>query len=360
MSSVKKIAVIPNGTLKIKAKGLKVFVWKKNSWKKTSKELPDAMRVIGLFLAHHNFDALKDNKNPEFLKGQLSSQGKTVGARINVLPDNMKLSGAYSLFAKNLTIHDESSNAHWDVLYQNPGGTFSYLYNVGKIKKSVKNKYKEVIEFEKNYPKIKRNVLAALNDKNDKFAVPMYTLLATFMRVGNEIYFKAHKHKGLTTLKKNDISINGNNVTFDYLSKGGVPLKITEKFPEIYLTRLKEILKPLGKNSFVFINENTGHPLRDVQFKEAFKKYCGKEFYPHIVRSYYATVKAKEFLKSHKFATKKEIKSLYLSIAEKLGHKKFVKKKHAWEDSYNVTIHHYIQPELVQKIESIEKPEFVK
>ena len=66
-------------------------------------------------------------------------------------------------------------------------------------------------------------------------------------------------------------------------------MSISEKFPDIYILRLDELLKPIAKSSFVFVNENTGHPLTDVHFKKAFKKYCGKEFYPHIVRSFFAT-----------------------------------------------------------------------
>ncbi|MCH8319116.1 MAG: hypothetical protein IIA88_11595 [Bacteroidetes bacterium] len=64
-------------------------------------------------------------------------------------------------------------------------------------------------------------------------------------------------------------------------------------------------------------------------------------------------INAKKFLKKHKIATKAEINSLYLEIAEKLGHKKFSKKSRLWEDNFNVTIHHYIQPELVEKINLI-------
>ena len=36
--------------------------------------------------------------------------------------------------------------------------------------------------------------------------------------------------------------------------------------------------------------------MKESDFKAAFKKYCGEEFYPHIVRSYIATEKAKEIL----------------------------------------------------------------
>ncbi len=351
----KKSDVITEGTLRIMAKDLKVCERTKTSWIESSKEFPDAIHVVQLFKAHDNIDCLVDKKHQEFLKGQMSPDGKTQGARINILPDGRELDKAFSLFAEGLIIHDEASNSHWDVLYRNPGGTYSYVYTLEKKEKSVRKKYKEVEEFEKHYLTLNRRVLSALKDETDIIAVPLYTLLKTYMRVGNEIYYKAHGHKGLTTLKKKDISIDGNSVTFSYLAKDGVPMKITEKFPDVYISRLKKMLQPLRNSSFVFVNAMTGHPLTDVHFKEAFRRYCGEEFYPHIVRSFYATEKAKEFLKKHSSVTKDELRSFFLSVADKLGHKRFVKKEHAWKDNYTVTVNHYIQPEIVEKIKSLVK-----
>ncbi|MCR4368294.1 MAG: hypothetical protein NUV67_00105, partial [archaeon] len=181
-------------------------------------------------------------------------------------------------------------------------------------------------------------------------AVPLYILLHTYMRVGNEIYYRLHHHKGLTTLKKSDIKISGAEVSFKYISKGGVPLEITESFPNVFVERLKRILKPLKKGDFVFVEKKTRSPLKDTAFKFAFKKYCGFAFYPHIVRSWFATRAVEDFLKSNPHPSKRQVRELYTQIAEKLGHKKFVKKKRKWEDSYAVTVHHYIRPELVKKV----------
>ncbi len=311
------------------------------------------MHVIELFRAHSSFSALMDAKDLRFLKGQMSPGGMCQGARICILPDGRKLDKAFSLFAEDLTIHDEASNEHWDVLCRNPGGTYSYAYTLDKKDRSTKKKYGEVAEFEELYPTIQARVTKALDDEHDFMAVPMYTLLRTYMRVGNEIYYKAHGHKGLTTLKKKDIRISGNRVTFSYLSKGGVPRTITESFPAVYIRRLKRMMSGLRPSSFVFVNPSTGHPLSDVQFKRAFERYCGKAFYPHIVRSYYATEKAKEFLSMHDTATKDEVLKLYRFIASKLGHKRFEKKEKAWKESYNVTIHHYIEPDILSRLAAL-------
>ncbi len=340
------------GTLRIKTNDLKVYEKTKSSWKRSKVKFPNAMLVIKLFKKSKNFNFLIDKKDPRFLKGQFSPEGKCQGARINILPNNKKLDKAYSLFAKHLTIHDQKSNEHWDVLLQNPGGTFAYIYTLDKKSKAKLRKYKKVKDFEKHYPLIKRKVTLALKNKNDTLALPMYTLLNTYMRVGNEIYYNAHGHKGLTTLKKKDIKIKGKNVTFNYLAKDGVPRTITKTFPPIYVKRLNQQLKSLKKDSFVFTDSN-GHPLKDTKFKEAFKNYCGKEFYPHIVRSHHASSRAKEFLKTHKTTNKKEMKEFFLSLAEDLGHKKFSKKENVWKESYTVTLNHYVDPDLVEKIKSL-------
>ena len=341
----------PIGTMRI-GKDLCAYVKTKNSWKKAKRDFPEAYNAIKLFKAHGNFKELIDNKNPKFLKGQLSPDELIQGARINILPNGEKLDKAYSIFAKNLTFHDESSHDHWDVIYQNPNGQFAYVYSLKKRKSAIKNKYKKVKLFEEKYPQLQRKVLKALEDREDIYAVPMYTLLKTYMRVGNELHYKENGHKGLTTLKKRDISINGSTVHFNYLAKSGVPMKITQEFPHIYVQRLKEMMSHANQSDFIFTNSQK-IPLKDTAFMDAFEDYCGEKFYPHIVRSYYATKKAEEFLACHKQATKADLKELFTSVAEKLGHKRFDKKQNEWKSSYNVTIHHYLNPEVLEKLNEL-------
>ncbi|MEK6915560.1 MAG: hypothetical protein AABW89_03405 [Nanoarchaeota archaeon] len=338
------------GTIRI-GKDLKTYEYKNPKWNKIEKEFPQTIKVVKLFKANKTFKELLDKKNPKFLKGQLY-KNKVQGARINILPDGKKLDKAYSLFAEDLTIHDESSHDHWDVIYKNPNGKYAYLYTQEKKQKAIKNKYKKVEQFENLYNKLQKAIINSLDNQDDIYALPMYTLLKTYMRVGNEIHFKETGHKGLTTLKKQDIKIQNNQVQFNYIAKSGVPMSIIESFPSDYIYRLKKKMSKLNNNDFVFTN-NQNKPLRDTDFMKAFENYCGEKFYPHIVRSYYATKKAKDFLKYHNKATKQEIKSLFMEIADKLGHKRFDKKTEEWKNSYNVTIHHYIQPNIVEKIQSL-------
>lgn len=350
MQKIKKNKKIPEGTIRIKSKDLVPFVKTKKTWKKINSDISGILHIIHLYKKHDNFDVLIDKENNKFLKGGLKPDGGLWGSRITVLPDGRKLDKSFSLFSPELAIHDQTTNDHWDVIYKNPGGTFSYVYTLEKDEKTKRKKYKSVRNFETIYPVLIENVRKALYDEKDKMAVPMYTLLKTYMRIGNEIYFRAHGHKGLTTLKKKDVKISGKHVTFSYLAKNGVPVETKLTFPKKYIERLKDILLSKRKNDFIFTNPESSHPISEKQFKDAFRRYCGTEFYPHIVRSFYATKRAEDFLKNNKKPTKKEMRRLFRSIAEKLGHKKFSKNKGKWQESYTVTVNHYIRPELAEKI----------
>ena len=63
----------------------------------------------------------------------------------------------------------------------------------------------------------------------------------------------------------------------------------------------------------------------------------------------------KSFLKGKRTISKEEKDKLFLSIAAKLGHKKFIKKNKEWRSNYSVTVNHYIQPKLVEKVNSLLK-----
>ena len=337
------------GTVRFKKNG-KAFVKSKFGWKRDRSY--SAEKIVKLYKSNNNLTLLLDQKDKRWLKGFLTKEGEVRGGRIFLLPNGKKLDKAFFLFASELRIHDQDSHDHWDVLFRNKGGTYAYCYTLEKKKEHSKKKFKKVWDFDKCYGKLLKNVEKGLRNKEDDLAVPMHTLLKTYMRVGNEVYYKAHGHKGLTTLKKKDIRIKGSVVSFNYLAKDGVPRLIEEKFSSVYVKRLKKLLDAAKRNEFVFTAPNSQHPLAEQYFKKAFLRYVGKEFYPHIIRSHYASKVVKDFLKGKRKISKEEMDRLFLDIAHHLGHRKFVKKKQQWEDSSSVTVSHYIQPELVEKVRS--------
>ncbi len=333
---------------------------------KSRVKFPEAMKIVELFRKHGNLGLIRDGN---FLFGGLcvdaqadvgAKRGRTTGKRIRVLPNGVELNKGFSLFASKLTIHDEKSRGHWDVIFENASGSFSYLYSLDKMQMSREKKFGLVDRFEKCLPRLRRNLLKEISrdkekgvrDKGD-LVLAMLVLLKTRMRVGGEIYYKRSRHKGLTTLKKKDIRIVGNVVSFDFVGKDGVPQELKERFDERVVGELRRVLRKRKRNDFVFLasaRHDSGKPkgkgriLKDTDFEAGFERFCGERFYPHIVRSHFATREVEKFLERNQEGARK----FCLGIASKLGHKRLVKGK--WKDSYEVTLHHYVRPDLVGKL----------
>jgi hypothetical protein len=339
---------IPVGTIRIRTKDLATLTRTPSGWRKSEIDLPDAAQAIHLYKSHGRLDLLVDAKDRRFLKGQLEPDGRALGARVLALPNGRKLNAGFSIFAKNLRFHDEDTDVHWDVMLENPSG-FRYLYTLDKIRRAKTHKTHIVDVFARYYPRLKRNVLKDLRSVGCVHSVALYTLMKTYMRVGNEIYYKAHGHKGLTTLQKKDIAIQGHDVLFNYRAKDGVPMHIRERFPDVYIRRLDGLLTLKKPEAFVFSHES-GHPMDGKEIKKSIEDYCGKGFFPHIIRSYYADTEVKKFFRRHRTATKEEVFDLLIMIAAKLGHRRFMKKEHAWVESPKVTVNNYIRPEFVERL----------
>jgi hypothetical protein len=338
------------GCYRIRHKDLEIVECEGRSCRKSKAKFPEAVRAVELFRNHDNLDLIRDG---DFLFGGIKDE-RVIGKRIGVLPDGVKLNKAFPLFAKDLAIHDEKSHGHWDVIFRNPSGKFCYLYSLDKIKNSKKKKFSLVDDFERRLPRLKKNLMAALGES--ELVLAMLVLLKTKMRVGGEIYYKRSHHKGLTTLKKKNLKISGDKIIFDFVGKDGVPQIIEESFERKVLDELKRILKKRKKDDFVFLKED-GKIFRDSDFEVGFERFCGERFYPHIVRSHFATREVERFLRNRQSAIGnrrgEDVKEFCLDLAGKLGHKKFSKKSGAWENSYEVTLHHYVRPDLVEKIKSI-------
>ena len=342
---------IPNGSIRVKLKGLVPVKKTSKGYNETDYDTNNIKKVVKIYRRHKKISFLVDKEDKTFLRGYLKPDGKVAGDRVVFLPNGNKLNKAFSLFSEHLALHEETDHHHWDVMYQNPNGDFAYLYTLDKINRSQKNKYEKVREFEEALPKLNRNLLRALRNQ-EWMALSMYTLIKTYMRIGNEVYFKKNKHQGLATLQKDNIVLSKNTVSFNFISKDGVPQNITLHFPDVYIKNLAKRLKKVKKNEYVFCDKN-GNKLLEKDFHDAFKKYCKKEFYPHIVRSYYATKTIENFLEKNPEPSKQEIREVYNEVAEKLGHKKFSKKTHLWEPSHTVTVAHYVSPNLVKKLKKI-------
>lgn len=341
-----------DGTKRVKKKDLKQYEKSSSSWILCDDMCNSTKNAISLYMKNDNLEILKDELSKEFLKGFLTKDMIPSGKRVQQLPDGRKLArGAFSLFAKNLRFNFDG-DFEWDVCYENTSGSMTYLYCEDKIHLEKKKKAKLVDKFMKNYEIIMQNLEKDLKKKKTTDYLALYTLVITKIRVGNLEHYNHLGHRGLTTLQKNNINIDGDIVTFDFIGKDAVPRRIEKEFPKFYIDILKELLLKKKKSDFIFADGN-GLPLHSEHLSRILFEYTGEHFYPHIIRSYHADMKCKEFFKKRRKAKKQEIIDKFKEIAQDLGHMKYNKKKGEWEVSYKVTVDSYIRPEYVQRMQKL-------
>ena len=334
------------GTKRINSKSVKILIKTNKSWEILEDISEGIKNIVDLYSGKDSLNYLIDEKHPEFFKGSIRADGKISGQRIKILPDGSKLSRAgFSIFAKNLRFNNDPKH-EWDVCYENTSGLKTYLYSEEKIHLEQEKKFKIVQKFSENYEKIISSLEQNLGEIK---YLALYTIFKIYVRVGNYDYYLKNSHKGLTTLQKEDISIKGDEVIFEFIGKDGVPHQIKRKFSKKYIKELKKILSSKKSGDFVFTGSK-GHPLHSEDFSSIMFTITNEHFYPHIIRSHHADTKCLEFLEG-----KSEIKDpekLFHEIAKDLGHKKFNKKKGIWEISPKITISNYIYPGYVEKIKS--------
>lgn len=341
------------GSVRIKSDDFRLFEKKKgNLWKAVSDLDSSILEILDIYSDNDNLELLVDLHDDLFLRGSLTPEEKICGARIMVLPNGEKLARAgFSLFAKDLKFNFDDEEKLWDVCYTNASGLKTYLYCENKVHLEQDKKLRLVEKFEEHYLEIIESCEKKIKSKSCSVVdLGLYVMLNTFIRVGNIEYFKRFNHKGLTTLQKKDISFDSNILSFNFVGKDGVPQLICKKFPEFFVKKFEKLVSELENDEdFIFTNSN-GNCIHSDSFSKILFDWTGEHFYPHIIRSHYADMTCKNFLKTHRNATKEEVEAVFLEIAKNLGHKKYNKKTDSWDVCFNVTLKNYIHPNFSSRM----------
>ncbi len=344
------------GTKKIHATDMNEYVFLNKNWMVSKQTSDNIKKIIQKYLTKENINLILDDIYNKFIKGHLNQHGQVSGSRIRHLPTGKELAkGGFSIFAKNLTFN-KNKRYLWDVSYENTSGLKTYLYSIDKIHLEKKKKAKIVDEFIEEYPNIIKKLEKDLKKTKKNKYLALYTMLHTYIRVGNLHHYKHLKHKVLTTLEKKDIKINNDNTCeFKFIGKDGVPQHIKKEFPEFYIKILKSKLEKLKNNEFVFTDEKTNLPLHSSDFSDILYRYTKKHFYPHIIRSFYADLTCKRFIDENKRKKlkRKHVNDCFLEIAANLGHKKYNKETKDWEVNFKITLDNYIRPKLVERMKKL-------
>ena len=111
-------------------------------------------------------------------------------------------------------------------------GRAQYIYNDKYVQKQSKKKYRHMKEFGESYQKILTKInrdLKSNHPKHTQIAIILSLMSECGIRIGNEKYTNENRSYGASTLESRHVSIQGEEVTVDFIGKKNVRNKCTIK-----------------------------------------------------------------------------------------------------------------------------------
>jgi DNA topoisomerase-1 len=232
-----------------------------------------------------------------------------------------------------------------------------------------------MILFGRSLPRVRKRVQSDLSKpglpREKVLAAVVRLLETTLIRVGNEEYAKSNRSYGLTTMKDRHVDINGSNVRFQFVGKGG-------KRHEIDLDdhRLAGVVKRCrdipGQELFQYIDEDgERRSINSSEVNEYLREISGEEFTAKDFRTWAGTVLAAyalhelEAFDSDAQAKKNVVRAVE-SVSERLGNTVAICRKcyvhpeviDAYMDGSLVeTLKQRAEEELMESLEGLEPEE---
>ena len=129
-----------------------------------------------------------------------------------------------------------SPNAHLQATGFDSKGRRQYLYHpLWRVRRD-HEKYDDMLEFADKLPRIRaatRSLLGARHGDRDRtLALAIRLLDIGLFRVGWDRYARDNGHVGLTTLRRENVTLRGPDVHFDFVAKSGKRRRMTVRDPQ--------------------------------------------------------------------------------------------------------------------------------
>ena len=207
-------------------------------------------------------------------------------------------------------------------------GRLQYLYHPKYRERKEREKFERILRFANALPKMRQTTSAHLRRKyldREKVLACMTRLVnAAYFRVGDERYAKKNKTYGIATLRRKHLTINGDEMIFEYRGKWGQMQRKCVADP-----RLREIVEECatlpGYEIFKYYDE--AGEIKDVKARDLnayIKEAMGNEFSPKDFRTWAGTLIAALKLaelgaaEDEKLANKNVLQAID-AVAERLG-----------------------------------------
>lgn len=165
-------------------------------------------------------------------------------------------------------------------------GRKQYLYSSKHVEKAAAAKFKRLKDFHKALPILMKRIKTDM-DNNIEEAQVLFLISQTGLRVGSEKETLAEKKAyGATTLLSEHISIDGDNIAFDFTGKKGIHIQLEINNPELS-SMLKQKIKQSENGQLFGISDNDA--------RKYLNKIVGsKKFTPKDFRTWLGTSLALE------------------------------------------------------------------
>ncbi len=221
-------------------------------------------------------------------------------------------------------------NGHLQAVGTDAAGRRQYLYHPAWRERRDQAKFQHMIEFGRALPGLRNVVSGHLT--RDGFARERVLACAVrlldigFFRIGSEDYAGQNGTYGLATIQKRHVSLDGDLITFDYVSKGGKRRIQSVLDPDAAaVVRALKRRRAGGLELLAYRNDRRWKDVRSEDINEYIKEITGDEFSAKDFRTWNATVLAALSLAltadrgTSKTARKRTMASAVRQVAEFLG-----------------------------------------
>ena len=172
-------------------------------------------------------------------------------------------------------------------------GRKQYLYHAEYRERREQEKYERLILFAERLPQLR----AAMAEDMQLPGLPEPRVAALavrlinlgWFRVGSERYARRHRTFGITTLRKNHVTVRGSRVAFRYRAKHGTAVRSALVDPEL-AAAVRELIALPGRRLFRFEDEGDLRDLTGARLNAYVRRHLGDGFSAKDFRTWGGTL----------------------------------------------------------------------
>jgi DNA topoisomerase-1 len=208
-------------------------------------------------------------------------------------------------------------------------GRKQYLYHERWQLRATQRKFESMREFAAILPKLRRAVKKDLGregmPRERALACAVRLLDLGFFRIGGEEYAETNESYGVATVLREHVSIEGEEIVFDFPAKSNQRRVQSIRDPEVKATIEAMRRRRSGPDDLLVYREGrTWHDVRSEEINDYLQEKAGEEFSAKDFRTWHGTVLAavelaREGASSSKGGAERAIRAAIKRVAERLG-----------------------------------------